>query len=111
MNNGTNHCVPSYQSEMATGSTPDTSSVSNAIDNGVNISVISLGVQFTYIIPSFSVIHVELRQAAHQVELSDGSVRLYNGFLRSDRSLPDPSRRSTIPFALTIQSHCFVDVS
>ena len=36
---------------------------------------------------------------------------MYDGFLRSDQSFPDPSRPSTTPFAITIKDHCFVDVS
>ena len=43
----------------ATSSIPDTS-VDIAINNEVNISVLNIGVQFTYRIPSFSVIEVEL---------------------------------------------------
>ncbi len=43
----------------ATSSIPDTS-VDIAINNEVNVSVLNIGVQFTYRIPSFSVIEVEL---------------------------------------------------
>ena len=94
----------------ATSSIPDTS-VDIAINNGVNVSVLNIGVQFTYRIPSFSVIEVELRQGTFQFEHLDGSVRVYDGFLRSDQNFPDPSRPSTTPFAITIKDHCFVDVS
>ena len=88
----------------ATSSIPDTS-VDIAINNGVNVSVLNIGVQFTYRI------EVELRQGTFQFEHLDGSVRVYDGFLRSDQSFPDPSRPSTTPFAITIKDHCFVDVS
>ena len=94
----------------ATSSIPDTS-VDIAINNEVNVSVLNIGVQFTYRIPSFSIIEVELRQGTFQFEHLDGSVRVYDGFLRSDQSFPDPSRPSTTPFAITIKDHCFVDVS
>ena len=94
----------------ATSSIPDTS-VDIVINNGVNVSVLNIGVQFTCRIPSFSVIEVELRQGTFQFEHLDGSVRVYDGFLRSDQSFPDPSRPSTTPFAITIKDHCFVDVS
>ncbi len=94
----------------ATSSVPDTSSVDIAINNGVNVSVLDIGVQFIYRIPGFSVIEVELRQGTFQFEHLDGSVRLYDGFLRSDQSFPDASRPSTTPFAITIRDHCFVDV-
>ena len=52
-----------------------------------------------------------MRQGTFQFEHLDGSVRVYDGFLRSDQSFPDPSRPSTTPFAITIKDHCFVDVS
>ncbi len=57
----------------ATSSIPD-NSVDIAINNVVNVSVLNIGVQFTYRIPSFSVIEVELRQGTFQFEHLDGSV-------------------------------------
>lgn len=72
------------------------------------LSVLDLGVEFSYAIPSFSCIDVYLRQATIQFEsLLDGSVHLYDGFLRSDPSLGP----ANTPCCLTLTSHCFVSVS
>ena len=77
--------------------------------DGMDVSVLTLGVSFAYTIPSFSAIQVSLRQATIQVELSDGSGQLFDGFLQSHASLPANS--SNIPFCIIIRKHCFVPVS
>ena len=80
-------------------------------DGNTDIAVLDLGVAFTYRVPSFPAIEVTLRQATIQLELPGGPIELYDGFLRSDPSLPDSSKKSCSPFYLTIMKHCFVPVS
>lgn len=53
------------------------------------ISILDMGVKFSYQVPSFSVFHVDLRQIKLQVTAVDGSVLLYDGFIRADLSLED----------------------
>ncbi len=79
--------------------------------DGMDVAVLDLGVEFTYEIPSFSAIEVALRQATIQVELPDGSAKLYDGFLQSHPSLPDSSRSSSSPLYITLTKYCFVPVS
>ena len=45
--------------------------------------------KFTYQVLSFSVLHVDLRQMKLQATAEEGSVLLYDGFIRADLSLED----------------------
>ena len=74
------------------------------ISDGTELSVLDLGVEFPYVIPSFSVLEVFLRQATLQVESMDGSVHLYDGFLRSYPGL----NAANTSFCLMLTRHCFV---
>ncbi len=79
--------------------------------DGMDVAVLHLGVEFTYRVPSFSAIEVNLRQAMIQIELPNGAAKLYDGFLQSHPSLPDSSRPSASLLYITITKHCFVPVS
>ena len=57
------------------------------------MSLLDMGVKFTYQVPSFSVLYVERRQVEIQVTADDGTVVMSDGFIRDDpllnkRSLP-----------------------
>ena len=84
-----------------------TSTVSTIPCDGSEVSLLDLGVECTYTVPSFSVLSVPLGQTTIQTQLPDGSIRLYDGFVRSDARL-----KSVItPFCLTLKQHCYVPVS
>ena len=53
------------------------------------LSILDVGVTFSYRVPSFSVLHVDLRQIKFQVTAEDGSVLIYDGFIKADPSLED----------------------
>ena len=82
---------------------------SSCLVNGASVTVLDIGVEFTYIVPSFSVLQVDLRQATVQVELDNGTGVLYDCFLKAHPSLPE--RQCCIPLYLTIEKHCLVPVS
>ena len=63
--------------------------------------------KFTYQVPSFSVLHVDLRQMKLQATAEDGSVLLYDGFIRADPSLEDRE----MPYSVKVKDFCFVLVS
>lgn len=77
------------------------------MDFDTEISILDIGVKFSYRVPSFSVLHVDLRQIKFQVTAEDGSVLLYDGFIRTDPSLED---RET-PYSVRLKDFCFVPVS
>ncbi len=79
------------------------------IADGMSLSVLDLNVDFMYTIPSFSTIHVSLRQATIQVDMADGCGKLLDAFIHSHHSLPN--RPSTTPFCISLSKHCFVPVS
>ena len=54
---------------------------------GSEIAVLDMGVKFSYQIPSFSVLIVDLRRVKLQLISEDGSVVLRDGFIRADPSL------------------------
>ena len=61
------------------------------------VSILELGVKFTYQVPSFSVLYVDLRQAKIQITKDDDSVLLFDGFIRADPSLETP-----VPFSVVV---------
>ena len=77
----------------------------DCLANGLNVTILDVGVEFTYTVLSFSVLQVNLRQATVQIELDDGSGVLYDSFIQAHPSLP--ARRSSVPFYITIEKHCF----
>ncbi len=78
------------------------------IANGMNVTLLDVGVEFTYTVPSFSVFEAKLRQSTVNIENDDG-VFIYDCFLQANASLPE--RSSSMPFYITILKHCFVPVS
>ena len=74
--------------------------------DGTDITISDVGPEFSYTVPSFSVLTVYLRQASMQLEQA-GSLHCIQGFIRSDPMLD----RIFGPFKLTVTHHCLVDVS
>ena len=80
------------------------------VADGMQMSVLTLGVEFLYSIPTFSVIKVPLRQVTVQIEDDcSGSVHLFDGFIRSEPSLG--ASTTHIPSIISLKEHCFVSVS
>lgn len=79
---------------------------SAVVSDGMQLSLLTLGTEFLYRIPSFAVIHVPLRQVTIQIEDSDGRVYLHDGFVRSES-------HATLhtPCSMILRHHCFVPVS
>ena len=75
-----------------------------AIDT--EITVLKMGRKFSYRIPSFSVLTVDLRQISYQVESSDGAQLLFDGFIRADSGMETEK-----PFTIQLKDFCFVTVS
>lgn len=75
---------------------------------GTEISILSMATKFSYTIPSFSMISVDLRQISFQVLAVDGTVVLFDGFIQADSSL-DMGNKT--PFSLKLKDYCFVTVS
>lgn len=78
-----------------------------SIDLDSEISLLDMGVKFSYQVPSFSVLYVDLRQIKFQVTAEDGSVLFFDGFIRADPSL---EKRET-PYSVKLKDFCFVPVS
>ena len=79
----------------------------SVVDFETEVSILDMGVKFTYQVPSFSVLHVDLRQTKLQVPAKDSSVLLYDGFIRADPSLEDRE----MPYSVKVKDFCFVPVS
>ena len=71
------------------------------------VSVLDMGVKFSYRVPSFSVISVNMRKVKLQVATDDGSVFIFDGCIRADPSL----HNKPLPFSLKLNEFCFVEVS
>ena len=78
-----------------------------AMDIDSQLSVMDVGVKFTYQVPAFSVLHVDLKQVEIQLVREDGLVSLYDGFIRADPSL----EKITVPFSVCVKDFCHVLVS
>lgn len=76
-----------------------------AVDS--KVSIMDVGVKFTYQVPSFSAIRVDLRQVEIQVEIEDGSVSLYDGFMRDSPSL----EKIIVPISIHVKDLCYIPVS
>lgn len=74
------------------------------------ISILRIGPKFTYRIPSFSVVTVDIRQISYQVVTVEGDVLLFDGFIRADSSLDLEPAKET-PFSVQLQDFCCVTVS
>lgn len=71
------------------------------------ITILKLGSKFSYRIPSFSVLHVDMRQISYQVLSADGAMLLFDGFIRADSGL-DVQKQT--PFTIQLKDFCFVTV-
>ena len=71
------------------------------------ITILKLGSKFSYRIPSFSVLHVDMRQISYQVLSADGAMLLFDGFIRADSGL-DVEKQT--PFTIQLKDFCFVTV-
>lgn len=78
------------------------------ISVGSEISILRMGSKFTYRIPSFPVLTVDIRHIVYQVVTVERNVLLFDGFIRADSSL-EPAKET--PFAVQIQDGCCVTVS
>ena len=77
------------------------------VETDTKLSILRMGLKFSYQIPTFSVISVDLRQIAIQLTSQNGTVMLFDGFIRADPSL----NTLNVPFTLTLKYFCFVPVS
>ena len=73
---------------------------------GSVLSVLDIGVKFTYTIPCFSSISVDLRSAKLQYE-ANNSVVMVDGFIKAEASLDCVS----LPFSAEVNDFCFIPVS
>ena len=73
----------------------------------MQVSILEMGVKFSYRLPSFSVIHVDLRHIKFQLAAAEGSVMLFDGFIRANPEL----EMKNIPLSLKLKDYCFVPVS
>lgn len=72
------------------------------------ISILRMGAKFMYRIRSFSVLTVDIRQITYQVEAVEGTVLLFDRFIRADSSL-EPAKG--MPFTVQLQDFCCVTVT
>ena len=52
-----------------------------------DIMILKLGRKFSYRIPNFSVLHVDMRQISYQVLSADGAMLLFDSFIHTDSKL------------------------
>ena len=76
------------------------------VDVDTELSVLEMGVKFTYRVPSFSVFCADLRQIKYQLTVDNDLVVVCDGFIRADQSL---EAKST-PFTIVLKDYCFVPV-
>ena len=80
--------VYSYDSGEESADVPQFDQLcSDTDDEREGIEIITVGIPFEYTVPHFPVIRCKLRQITFRVELPDGSVKTYDGFIRDDDSL------------------------
>ena len=78
-----------------------------SVEVDTQVSILDMGVKFSYRLPSFSVLHVDLRQINFQITAEEGCVMMFDGFIRADPELDMKS----VPFSLKLKDYCFVPVS
>lgn len=76
------------------------------IDNGTEVTILSVGPDFSYTIHSFSVITVSIRQCVFQFD-TEGGVRVLDGFIQSNPSLSN----AVLPLLVKLTSQCYIPVS
>ena len=77
------------------------------VESNTEITILDIAVKFTYQVPSFSVFQPNLRQVEIQVVAGDGSVLLFDAFIRADTTLENLS----VPFSIIVEEFCFIPVS
>ena len=77
------------------------------VESNTEITILDIAVKFTYQVPSFSVFQPNLRQVEIQVVAGDGSVLLFDAFIRADTTLENLS----VPFSIIVEEFCFLPVS
>ena len=65
-----------------------------------------MGIKFTYKVPNFPVLTVDLRKVKLQLPLKDKSVVLLDGFIRADGSLEG----KRLPYIIIMLEWCFVPI-
>ena len=90
---------------MATGVGSDFVTV--RVDVDTELSVLEMGIKFTYRVPSFSVFCTDLRQIKYQLTVDNDLLMTCDGFIRADQLLETKST----PFAIILKDYCFVPVS
>ena len=68
-----------------------TSYATVSVEVDSQVSILDMGVKFSYRLPSFSVLHVDLRQIKFQVTADEGCVMLFDGFIQADPELETKS--------------------
>ena len=94
-------------STMASSQSQRTQYATVSIEVDSQVSILEMGVKFSYRLPSFSVIHVDLRHIKFQLAAAEGSVMLFDGFIRANPEL----EMKNIPLSLKLKDYCFVPVS
>ena len=77
------------------------------MDTDFVASILDIGIKFSYQVPSFPVVVVDLRKIKVQLMAEDGSLILSDGFIKADQSL----EAKTVPFSIKVKDFCFVPVS
>ena len=97
----------SYESAEESSDVPQFDQLcSDTDDEREGVEVLSVGIPFDYTVPHFPVIHCKLRQITFRVELSDDTIKTYDGFIRDDASLGVHS----CPALIHVKDYCFVEV-
>ena len=78
--------------------------------NRVLVPVLECGGLVLYTIPSFSVLTVNLRRIKYQGYLSDGRLKVVDGFIRDERSLLEHNYPSQIVVKISATESCYVEV-
>jgi len=77
------------------------------IDIDTEVSILEIGIKFSYQVPSFLIVVVDLRKIKVQLMAQNGSLLFSDGFIKADQSL----EAKTVPFSIKIKDFCFVPVS
>jgi hypothetical protein len=77
------------------------------VDVDTTITILDMGVKFSYQIPTFSVVYVDLRQVKVQLHSDDTSVTVVDAFIRADPVLDEV----VPPFCVQLNELCFVPVN
>jgi len=78
----------------------------SSLESDKILSIMDIGMKFTYQIPSFPITSVDLREIKIQVLEENGSILLCDGFIRADGEL----EKRVIPFSIKLHDCCVVPV-